>query len=279
MTPSHYTRRKLISILKDSDYSLYHWSPLSAARNIIRDGYIYSKATLFGLHYPNVSKLNHIKPSNALSEAQHGFTDYIFLGNTNWIAEGATCYYGDICFVIRPMKVLPFREFFVFPFNTGRNFSNTDDTQQVSDLSILVQALECQHPCYEILVRRRLKINSRHIKEILCKPEAVSSIQADLADKSIIDIPVRLFDNPKLTGDDMSNDFSEIEIVDPLDGEKKYHTYKRGDFIQKADMLYVGTKFSNCMLEVKIVNNKNLIDPFTNEQIGRIKSEATIFMK
>lgn len=279
MTPSHYTRRKLISILKNNDYSLYHWSPLSAARNIIRDGYIYSKATLFGLHYPNMSRLNHIKRNNALSEAQHGFTDYIFLGNTNWIAEGATCYYGDICFVIKPEKVLPVREFFVFPFNTGRNFSNTDDTKQVSDLSILVQALESKHPCYEILIRRRLKINSRYIKEILCKPDEVSKIQADLKDNSIFGIPVRSFNDTKLMEDDMSDDFSEIEIIDPLDREKQYRTYKRGEFIQKADMLYVRTNFSNCMLEVKIVNGKSLIDPFTNEQIGRIKFEATILMK
>lgn len=279
MTPSHYTRRKLISILKDNDYNLYHWSPLSAARNIILDGYIYSKATLFGLHYPNISKLNHIKPCNALSEAQNGFTDYIFLGNTNWIAEGATCYYGDVCFVIRPEKVLPLREFFVFPFNTGRYLSIADDSQQVSDLSILVQALKCRHPCYEILVRRRLKITSKYIREILCKPDNVSRIEDDLKQHSRFNISVRSYNDLHLIGEDMTSEFSEIEIKDPLDSERRYHTYKRGEFIQKGDMIYVRTNFSNCTLELKIVNGVKLIDPFTEEQIGKIQSEAKIFMK
>lgn len=272
MTPTHYTRRKLKSILKGNNYSLYHWSPLDAAKNIIKEGYIYSKATLFGLYYPNFDTLNHIKQNNALSEAKHGFTDYVFLGNTNWIAVGATCHYGEVCFVIRPETVLPFREFFVFPFNTGRYLSNSNDTKQVSDLTILVQALECQHPCYEVLIRRRVKISNKYIKEILCDSSVVQSISDVLINSGVNNIPI----NPHQTRRNMTGNFDSIELVDPLDNDQKYLSYQRGDFIQQENMLYVRTKFSNCVLQVEITKDGKFVEAFSGKQLGQIKSECPI---
>lgn len=271
MTPSHYTRRMLKAILNGKGYSLYHWTPLSAAKNIIREGYLYSKATLFSMYYPNLSLLGHIKRSNAIAEAQHGFTDYIFLGNTNWVAEGSTSHYGDICFVIKPEKVLPIREFFVFPFNTGRYWSASDDVQQISDLGMLIQALECRHPCFEILVRRRIKISSNCIKEIICDSSVVPMIENELNVNSIPEILVKPHEANQLTDKNQEYDFNAIEIIDPFDENKSFFTYQRGEFIQKENMLYVRTGFSSCTLEAKIVDGGKLIDPFTNEVIGKIK--------
>jgi hypothetical protein len=268
----------LKAILNGKDYSLYHWSPLSAATNIIREKYLFSKATLFSMYYPNLALLTHIKRSNALAEAQHGFTDYIFLGNTNWVAEGSTSHYGDVCFVIKPEKVLPFREFFVFPFNTGRYWSFTDEAQHVSDLGMLIQALECKHPCFEILVRRRIKISSSCIKEIICDSSMVPKIENELHVNSIPGILVKPHEVHQLTNNNQRYDFNAIEIMDPFDEGKNFFTYQRGEFIQKDKMIYVRTEFSSCILEAKIVDGGKLVDPFTHEEIGRIKHDVACFL-
>jgi hypothetical protein len=279
MTPTHYTRRKLKSILKGNDYSLYHWSPLEQAKNIIKEGYIYSKATLFGLYYPDLGQLSHIKKNNALSEAKHGFTDYVFLGNTNWVAEGATCYYGEVCFVISPETVLPFKEFFVFPFNTGRNMSNVKDTQQVSDLNTLIQAFECQHRSYEVLIRRRVKISTRYIKEILCNSSVINSMSDVLTQNGIKGIPIKENHMRQNMKQNMKENFDTIELVDPIDNDQKSLLYRRGDFIQKDNMLYVRTSFSNCILQVEIAEDGNLIEVITRKQLGQIKEISQVFSK
>lgn len=268
MTPSHYTRRKLKSLLKNKNYALYHWSPKDAAINILKEGYIYSKGTLFGLYYSNLQMLGHIKSSNALSEAKNGFTDYVFLGNTNWIAEGSKSYYGEVCFVIKPENLLPFREFFVFPFNTGRYLANSNETEQVSDLTVLVDALKCQHPCYEILIRRKIKICNKYIKEILCDSSTIQVISNELKNAAIYDIPVTSHVDKNL--DMADSDFDSIEIIDPLDSDRKCIVYNRDDFIQRDNMLYVKTKFSNCTLQIEISKNGELIEAYTGKKLGHI---------
>ncbi len=98
---------------------------------------------------------------------------YVFLGNTNWFEATGYSFYGDIGLVIKPEEILHSREFFVFPFNSGRNFSIKSAGDKISDVRILLDALEQKHPRYEILVRRRAKGNKQTIVEILCPEENI----------------------------------------------------------------------------------------------------------
>lgn len=50
-TPSHYSRANLKQILGKNKYFLYHWTSIESAKSILNDGFIYSKAMLFGLNY------------------------------------------------------------------------------------------------------------------------------------------------------------------------------------------------------------------------------------
>ncbi|MBX3708720.1 MAG: hypothetical protein KIT56_09200 [Gammaproteobacteria bacterium] len=272
-TPSHYLREQLKKVLTKNKYFLYHWTSSNAALNIINDGFIYSKAMLFGLHYHNNPQLlNNIKPHDARTEAINGFVDYVFLGNTNWSDYSGNSAYGSICFVINPEILLPNREFFVFPFNTGRYFSAKPEHEKTSDIGTLLKALEQDHARFEVLVRRRIKINKKNINKILCVPTEEKAIKDFITRKSL-DIPIERIDGLNTMQKD------SITFVDPLDKNRRETCLNGDQYVRKDDLIYIKTEFSNCILTLKINESNQLIDVETNEIVGQLSPAKCLFAR
>ncbi len=264
-TPTHYLREQLKLLLGHNRYYLYHWTSLDSALNIIKDGFIFSKATLFGKYFhTNHQALKNIKKNDAIAESKNGFIDYVFLGNTNWANYSGKSFYGEICFVIKPEEILPNREFFVFPFNSGRNFSNTSDQDKTSDIRILLDAVEQNHPCYEVLVRRRIKISPKTIDKILCVSNLQSNINRCLTDKKL-QIPTET-----LNGLNNMHEEDSIRLIDPADKNKNEVTLTSNQYVRKGEHIYVKTEYSNCILTLRIGEHNQLIDAYTNKTIGEL---------
>ncbi len=266
-TPTHYVRTQLKRLLRKDLYSLYHWTSIESMESILKDGYLYSKAMLFGKHYyHNPHILNQLNRNDVLAETKNGFLDYVFLGNTNWYNYGGQSYYGCVCFVIKPEKILPFREFFVFPFNSGRKFLTSPDKDKTSDTRTLIEALEQKHPCFEILIRRRIKISNNNVNKIIC-PEEYKSIVEQLLSDVNLEIPIETMSEPK----NMENEESII-LFDPLDKKKRKRTLRANQYIRKNDWVYVKTELSNCILALRINAYNQLVDANTKEIVGNLIS-------
>ncbi|HSW76246.1 MAG TPA: hypothetical protein VLG50_04350 [Candidatus Saccharimonadales bacterium] len=263
-TPAHYLREQLKKLLTKNKYYLYHWTSAHAALSILKDGFIYSKAMLFGLHYHNNPQLlRNINPHDAVTEAKNGFIDYVFLGNTNWAEYSGNSAYGTICFVINPEILLPNREFFVFPFNTGRYFSSQPEHEKTSDIGTLLKALEQDHARFEVLVRRRVKINNKNIYKILCIPNEEKKIRNFILSNNL-DIPIEKIDGLNA----MQND--SITFKDPLDKNRGEICLNGDQYVRKDNYIYIKTEFSNCILTLKINESNQLIDVETNEVVGQL---------
>ncbi len=272
-TPSHYLREQLKKILTKNKYCLYHWTSENAALSILKDGFIYSKAMLFGLHYhTNPQLLQNIKPHDALEEAKNGFIDYVFLGNTNWAEYNGNSFYGTICFVINPEILLPNREFFVFPFNTGRYFSIKSEHEKTSDIGTLLKAFEQDHARFEVLVRRRVKINNKNITKILCAPNEEKKIR-DLISSKNLDIPIEQIERLNAMQED------SITFVDPLDKNRKEVCLNSDQYVRKDGLIYIKTEFSNCILTLKINESNQLMDIETNEVVGQLSPAKCLFAR
>jgi hypothetical protein len=232
-TPSHYFRRNLKNLLGKNKYNLYHWTSIDSAISILKDGYLFSKAMLFGLHYhDNPQLLRKLKRNDVIAEAKNGFINYVFLGNTNWLDHGSS-FYGEVCFVIRPEVILLTREFFVFPFNTGRNFLSHKDEDKTCDTRTLMEALNQKHPCFEILVRRRIKINNKNICKIICPEEYRDNIQNHLQnDKSDI-----LIEDSYRTNCMDKQEY--IELIDPLDPSRNKLIFNKNQYMRQFDNIFV----------------------------------------
>ena len=264
--PNHYLRRNLKKLIGKDKYHLYHWCSLQRAQSIINDGYLLSKAMLFGLHFhSNRSLVNSLKPHDVKSEAKNGFLDCVFLGNTDWSETDGKSFYGEVGFVLRPEKILPTREFFVYGFNTGRFFHTKPDIEKSCDLSILIDALEKKHRRYEILVRRRVKVNESNISNILCPTSLVENLSTFISAKHL-NIPITPI------RDSIMNDES-IEITDPVDENKNKIILTHKDFIRESDKYFVKTKFSNCVLELHRNISDELIEVETQAVIGKVISK------
>ncbi|HEM1533354.1 TPA: hypothetical protein U0Z67_000832 [Legionella pneumophila] len=266
-TPSHYSRTNLQRLLGQNKYFLYHWTTIDSTKSILNDGYLFSKAMLFGLHYhTNPQLLKKLKQNDVISEAQNGFIDYVFLGNTNWIDYGYSSY-GEVCFVIKPEMILLNREYFVFPFNTGRYFLSHNDDDKTCDTRTLMEGLKQTHPCFEILVRRRIKISEHNIDKIICPEGYRESINHSLLSKKL---------NIKVEGYSGLHNMKEqesIELFDPLDTEKKTLIFNGNEYMRYQDHVYVKTKYSNCILNLKVTGTNELIDAITNQPVGKIISK------
>lgn len=263
-TPPHYHRANLKQILDKDKYSLYHWTSFKSAESILNDGYLYSKAMLFGLHYHDQPHLlTSLKKNDVVAEAKNGFINYVFLGNTNWLDYGDS-YYGELCFVIRPEAILLTKEFFIFPFNTGRYFHIYNSENKTSDTRTLMDALNQKHSRFEILVRRRIKIDDKIISKIICPDEYLELIRDNLQSKRLGIV----VESPN-TVNAMSHQ-EAIELVDPLDIERNKLVYKKNEYIRHCDHIYVKTKFSNCILCLIINDSNELFDVNTNKKIGKI---------
>ncbi|MFO9478527.1 hypothetical protein SDB42_06240 [Legionella pneumophila serogroup 1] len=259
-------------MLPNDKYHLYHWTSFEAAQSIIKDGYLLSKAMLFAKHYyDNPALLKKLKPQDVISEANNGFIDYVFLGNTNWQNYNGKSFYGEIGFVIKPEEILPTREFFVFPFNTGRYFSKQPDIEKTSDIRTLMEALNGLHSSFEILVRRRIKITQKTTSQIICSGVYEDKLKKVLSDEKLV-IPIE-----RITESSYMNKES-IVLIDPLDNEGKEITLQADKYVRDNNYFYVKTELSNCILSLELNNSNELIDIYTKKKVGRfIKEIPTLF--
>ncbi|WP_133139849.1 hypothetical protein [Legionella genomosp. 1] len=178
---------KIVGLTNKSSF-LYHWTSLTCAEKIIKDMYIYSKATLFGMHPNEYSML--VKHPDLSADTENGFIDYVFLGNTNWIELGLNSYYGQIGFELKPFPLLKEKEFYVFPFNTGRYFKSASDEDKYSDLTILKDALNKKAKTYEVLVRGKIEICADNVKRIISDCSNIREIGIILNNNQLSHIPV-----------------------------------------------------------------------------------------
>lgn len=268
MTPMHYSRQKLESILGLNKYRLYHCTEHAAAMEIINDGYLLSKAALMGRHFRVPSRFAHIKPLDAESDAENGFMDYVFFNNTDWTEEGLPAKYGEVTFIVRPEAILSAREFFVFPFNTGWYFGAHSDEEKLSDTTTLLSALNVATRRYEVLVRRRVEIDAGSIHAIRCAQDKVESIVGALNEKGISDVQVIPYSSSG------SSEKPSITLDCPLPGGKVSLRYEGADYIRQDDAIYLKADFSNCIFWLQVKNENELFDPYTKKRVGKIDAEA-----
>ncbi|WP_338635466.1 hypothetical protein [Spirobacillus cienkowskii] len=111
------------------------------------------------------------------NDAKNGFIDYVFLGVANWPALGRPSHYGETAFEFK-LDILYDKEFFVFPLNTGMQWSAMKSQQKFSDLTILLNALEQKPLTSEILIRRRIALDDRYLKGIIAPQKDVNTINS-----------------------------------------------------------------------------------------------------
>lgn len=177
-------------------------------------------------------------------------------------------YYGQVCFVIKPEKILLTKEFFVFPFNTGRAFSTSSDQDKTCDVRTLIEALEQQHPSFEILVRRRIRINPENTAKIIC-PAGYKERIEQIALQKGLEISTETLDEGHILKEGCS-----LELVDPLDTQKNLITLGANEYLQEKEYIYVKTEYSNCILTLKISESNKLIDVATGNEVGRLIKSA-----
>lgn len=164
-TPMTYNHTQLKEILDGSqDSKLFHHTDIANLKSILDAGGIYSIGTLWGL-YPD--RREKFKGNNPEVSAQLGFVDYVFITPVNYLAtEGAKPIYGRIAFEV-DLSVLVDRDFFVYPFNTGKVWDEPwADGKKKSDLTTLEFVLRDKAIHHEILIRR--KIDASYINKVIC---------------------------------------------------------------------------------------------------------------
>ncbi|RAP36647.1 hypothetical protein B1207_07530 [Legionella quinlivanii] len=184
--PAFYLEK--ISNLTNQSGFLYHWTKVERVRQIINDKFLYSKATLFGMH-PTLCTMLSQHP-DLLADTENGFIDYVFLGNTNWVESGLKPYYGQICFELKPFPLLKEKEFYVFPFNTGRAFKSALEEDKYSDLTTLKDALNKKSKSYEVLVRGKIEICADNVNRIISDCSNIREIGIILNNNQLSHIPV-----------------------------------------------------------------------------------------
>ncbi|WP_408072872.1 hypothetical protein ACJEHO_08820 [Legionella pneumophila] len=185
--PAFYLEK--ITCLVNQGNFLYHWTTVANSKEIIKDKFIYSKATLFGLDpQKNIPILRQYP--DLRTDTENGFIDYVFLGNTNWIAVGHKSYYGQVGFEINPVDLLNKTEFFVFPFNTGRYYQTTSKEFKFSDLTTLKEALGKKTKNYEVLVKGKIEITGNTINRIICDDSNIEDLRRALSNNKLNSIPI-----------------------------------------------------------------------------------------
>jgi hypothetical protein len=163
-TPMGYNRDQVREIVNGSpNFFLYHHTPVRNLAAICADKNIYSLATLWGLH---PTKRQTLTGNSARVSAEIGFIDYIFLSKINRVARNLPTIFGQLCFRIQP-EILIDKESFVYPFNTGFNWSEPY-TQKLkkSDSTTLERCIQSQFLTDEFLVRR--KVSLEYVDAVYC---------------------------------------------------------------------------------------------------------------
>jgi hypothetical protein len=188
MTPILYMQEQLKLIIeKHKDKSIYHWTTTTNSLEILEDGYLYSKGSLWGIKPDKVN----LSRSTMHNDAKNGFIDYVFLGVVNWPNLKRPSHYGETAFEFK-LDILYDKEFFVFPLNTGMQWNTMKPQQKFSDLTTLMNALEQKPITSEVLVRRRIALDNRYLKSIICPQKDVDTIKNAIhAHRSGLEISVK----------------------------------------------------------------------------------------
>lgn len=188
MTPILYMQDQLKWIINNhKEKSIYHWTTTTNSLEIIEDGHLYSKGSLWGMRPDKVN----LSRSTIHNDAKNGFIDYVFLGVANWPALGRPSHYGETAFEFK-LDILYDKEFFVFPLNTGMQWNSMKSQQKFSDLTTLLNALEQKPITSEILIRRRIALDDRYLKGIIAPQKDINTISSTLnAHRSGLQISVQ----------------------------------------------------------------------------------------
>lgn len=269
-TPSTYNVEQLKGLLASvGTTSLFHLTRRKYLASILERGAIYSLGTLWGL---DPEARQNVTGNSAAKTAELGFIDYVFLSPLNrhrYFPQSTI--YGRIGFEVET-KVLCERDFFTFPFNTGLGWAQ--DGRKLSDLSTLRECLTTSSKTPEILVRRKVGIDS--VKAIHCFWDDKTYVDG-LLQQLGLEIPVISYD--------------QGGIVQPMNAKPKNPDFgvrisvagservisKTDLFVShlSPDVLYFFDVDTNCVGEFKVIGKQLFSnDPSISDAIGTILDPA-----
>jgi hypothetical protein len=270
MTPYLYSRRLLEKIISKSslrDLSLFHWTNKSSLLNIIREGKIYSKGTLWGLGKLTNELLS--KKKTVKEDSEHGFVDFIFLGTKNWIADGRPSFYGGYAIEFSSQLLLEDTEFFVFHFNTGYKWPFMQNEDRVSDLSKLTTL---NGKTGEVLIRRKIDINPNTIKKFHCPFDDASEIRAALESLDLsgnVETYDRMVNTDNKSSAKLMNIEYEIELEYGSFTDHKLKTIDSSQIRVEGNSVWIFDKDSPCVLDF-IKSGDKLLDTIDHREVGKI---------
>lgn len=96
--------------------------------------------------------------------------------------------------------------------------------------------MEQQHPSFEILVRRRIRINQETTVKIIC-PDGYKERIEQIALQKGLEISTEKLDEVNIVKEGCS-----LEFIDPLDTQKNLITLGANQYLQENDYIYVKTQ-------------------------------------
>lgn len=160
MTPNIFTVEALKKLPNFENMTMFTFSKWGRFRFFLENGYIYSKGTLWGLGHGDIAN----RRMSTVKDSQLGFIDYIYLDARNHMSHGFRNFYGDYGFEIKIASILPSREHFAFPFNTGHDWDAASERFKRSDITTLEGILSKGYG--EVLVRRSIRLNRENIVKV-----------------------------------------------------------------------------------------------------------------
>ncbi|MDX1919845.1 MAG: hypothetical protein SFU25_03815 [Candidatus Caenarcaniphilales bacterium] len=230
------------------DLTFFHWTDKDSLLKILQDKKIFSKGTLWGL-----GKLPNGLPESKKTvkeDSEHGFVDFVFLGNNNWIQLGRKSFYGEYAIEFSSTLLLEDTEFFVFHFNTGYKWPNMKLEDKVSDLSKLITL---SGKFGEILVRRKIDISTKSILKIYC-PEDDPYIRKALEELDLsenMEIYNKSGNNRSRTLDISNNMEYEVELEYGSFTNNKLEKIDSSQVHVDGDKVLIFDDNSPCVIDLK----------------------------
>jgi len=258
MTPIRYSQKELQALISgNNSFFLYHWTDITRLKEILSDGFLYSKGSLWGLGK------NPIRRRTVISDTTNGFVDYIFLGKSNWFHNGMSSFYGQVGIEFN-FKVLEEKEFFVFDANTGFNFNSLQNFQKFSDLTTLHSTINSPCRSSEYIVRRRIEVRNGLINAIYVKPSDLDTLRG-IMDQT--DLGRSLMDTVKPLAPTFIRTGREIEIKHPIFTDNTTKRFDQNFFTIEGEYCYIADGDSPCILTLKIFGNE--LKDFDDTVVGR----------
>lgn len=285
-TPSTYTHEQIIPIIKQfvsAGGRFYHQTKIQNLASIIKHQAIFSLGTIWAKD--PVLRQN-LSPKLAHVSADAGLIDYVFLSTLNRLTHNSAFHsirsdlYGELVIEVDPELLLR-RDFFIFPFNVGYDWNNPDKSQQkASDISSMKHAFRSTAASIEVLVRRKVPIESfrtlyypeKHGQLVDSAMRELAKVRRDKADAvSIERHPIKTM---RLIKD--SRPTFGIDIL--YNGER--HNLGVNDLhyssLERDDLIFFVEKQSGCICEFLIIDEQ-VCDPFEPSRVyGHIEYQSRI---